>query len=521
MSLHFKCPLCLKTLNSEQKLQRFCTIHDRVGDKEYIFTCDRTNLSREPFCYKCNEASEETIDEGVFLRHTDCAAENPFWKDGTPADPNKTTVASSLNPKVEIPGEENSRTVKFQLDFGMGEERAIDVRHWLLGTLRRLPKTEREMWFPLMMLRATAEKRRFGRIGKLIELVGPQGSGKTILAILAANQQGWNLDGKAADVHLNNYIFSKIDKTGGLASLNRYIETLLFWQLLHDNNKDGLFVPQGTTGEGHLKVCFIKPSEIVAKPRFEGLPSWEQIKHFAGFYRKGFGEWIKNLLTFSSNNYPFWYSAIFYDSSGEDIQKGKSTAELSGVDLVVIVVNAVDLFLERKEESSKPNSKDESSSEAVNKFDSLLPGSGAEKSSLRIAWQRIQQGFERKKQCFLVVTQLDRVKEQIGTEDWKQVEYIANKFEADQNFSQTKTLIKKWLEQHTTDDNAEDLAKNLHRFDKAFFVWTENLPKQLTPTRQTKMPASHGIAKFMCACLNVEWKAVCQIKNKDSTTVKS
>lgn len=461
-------------LDGAQQLERFCTEHDSATkiDTKAVFKCTETGFGTKIYCRKCAEVSGRSITDGVFLRHVGCPAKNPFW--------------DSAQKKVIIDGKSNESFVKINTDFASGNTRQLVARHWIIGILRKFPDNREEMWFPQMMLRSTCETDGlWQRTGAMLELVGPADSGKSVLAFQASNYNGYNLsDAQGAGFGLNNFIYSRTPETA--SQKNRYLETLHLATLLHDNNLE-LYRLQGTDPEpGHLKVCFLKPADRQVLQKQQTANStlgktlgWTGQQFFNG------AKWLTRSI-FSSSQFPFWYTLIFYDSAGELYEKEHQRTELAAIEKVVILINAAEIFgLQKSEES------------------------------LRIAWQRIEHGIERGKDCFLVVTQLDRAREITGEEEWQQIQRIADDLDF-KSSRDAKKLLKKWLGRAPESRNKQRLRQNLSKVNQVFFIWTDDLPNSFEPARQTQMPTSHGIAKFVCACLGVKWSNLCQLQiNKE------
>jgi len=474
--LSYKCPLCLTLLKKEIGLERYCTKHQ----SRERFECDPNTLEKKFYCKEPGDNCNETTDDGVFLRHVGCSYKNPFWN-------------SSQN-KVIVPGDETKTAVQFQLDFDSGQDIGINVQHWLIGMLRSVPNDTSEMWFPAMLLRATAEKRVANRVGVLVELSGARESGKTILAVQMMTRHGYRFANNATnEVLVNDFVYSPVESTGDpkiQASFRRYIETLHLVSLLKRNNHD-LFLPMGTRREhGHLKVAFIKPSKHWRVPTEDDdddeMTTAQKIAKLVKWTFKNFSQELKIAGTqiLGGNSRSFWYTVVLYDPAGENCEEDDLRRNLGNADKVAVVINAAEIF--------------------------DLKTNIAEEISLRVANRRIAQGVDRKQKLFLVITQMDRVKNKMGEEDWKRVEAIADDISLKRSLSrEARSLLIKWLEQSPT-ENKKELKEKLKLVDKVFFVWTEDLPTASKPAKRDTLPKSKGLARFVCACLGIKLSQISQ-----------
>jgi hypothetical protein len=479
--LNYKCPLCLTPLTSEISLERYCVKHPR---SRKVFTCGARTLRLEIYCAERGDNCNETTEDGVFFRHIECSYKNPFWKEEKGA--------------VEVPVEPEATSAVFHLDFGRGLDETVRVQHWLLGVLNLLPKDVPEMWFPAMLLRATAETNSlWQRVGVLVELAGAQECGKTVLAMMSMNSRGYALhNGSSLEVELRDFIYSSHTTQG---QLNRYIETLHLSTLLRDSQPRGLFLPQGTVKGRSIKVSFIKPSrhwqvpadddvsEDLSLPKRLALNTLFAIPHLV----KGFVSQTALVfwqITHKATHYPFWYTVVLYDTAGEANDARDLQRELQAIDKVAVVINAGEIFGLSQGEA------DDGTTDQL--------GEETKDQSLRTACERIKSGVDRKQKLYLVITQMDRIREQIK-DDWQQVETIADSIGSKKYNREAKDLLKKWLTQSQS-THAADLRNKLRNVISVFFLWTENLPPSQAPANQKELPRSKGLAKFMCDCLGIK-----------------
>jgi hypothetical protein len=469
------------------------------------FNCDPRTLGAEIYCSVRGDDCNETTNDGVFFRHIECQHKNPFW------NPTKSVV--------EVPGRAEETSVVFQLDFSLNRDQAIKVQHWLLGVLRLVPQESPEMWFPAMLLRATAETSSlWKRVGVLVELAGAREAGKTILAMMSMNKHGYTfVNGSSHEVQVRDFTYSSHKNEG---ELRRFIETLHLSTLLDDGRRSGLFLPQGTYRSRNLKVAFIKPSRNWQVPTEDNVDDdlgWPKKITMKALFTvpnlvKGF--FNQTVLVFwqvlrTSNNYPFWYTVVFYDTAGEANEDKDMQRELAAIDKVAILVNAGEIFGAAKEDGVAD--KKSSASDEVEENDNSDTEDAIEGQSIRTACDRIAKGVDRKQKLYLVVTQMDRIKELIK-DDWERVEIIADGIGSKKLNREAKDLFIKWLSRSPA-QNANDLRNKLRFVKGVFFVWTEALPKSYAPAgRQSQMPQSRGLAKFICDCLDVKMSQITQLK---------
>lgn len=463
----YKCPLCLIRLAKSEQLARFCSLHPNRTD---TFYCIPESMQTLIFCAERDCRCDSLVDEGVFLRHVNCKMRNPFWDERAG--------------EVIVPGTPDTSRAAFPLDFGSGLAKQVWVQHWLIGAMRMVPKNEPEMWFPLMLLRATSEKNGKGRMGRLIELVGARESGKTVLAVQAMNHHGYVPVSNATDsVDLDNYIFSR---NSGNLSFSIFLETLHLNTLLRRNVKE-IFLPRATINEpGHLKAAFIRPAENArsfqpaAPENSNGLlrrvasQIFNALKQLKGEVRVASSQVLRG-------SRPFWYTLVLYDTAGEASENEDLMPDLAAVDKVAVVVNAAEL---------------------------VGRGPGGSEKSIEVAVQRIARARKRSQHCDLVLTQMDRLRGIISDEDWRKVVEIANDLRDDRK-KESQALLTKWLDE-APDGNKMLLRKSLKNVKHIFFVWTENLPPQHVPEQQSAQPSSYGLTRFICRCLDIKWENINQ-----------
>lgn len=495
--MSYKCPLCLTPLRNGVRLQRHCVKHG-VGKE---FNCDPRTLRAETYCSERGDNCNETTDDGVFFRHIGCSYKNPFWNEDKSV--------------VEVPGRGEETSALFQLDFGLGRDMGVKVQHWLMGVLRLVPEESPEMWFPAMLLRATGEtSSMWKRVGVLVELAGAKESGKTILAMMSMNQYGYTLVNSPSDeVEVRDFIYSSYGNEG---QFRRYVETLHLSTLLKAGQSKGLFLPQGTFRSRSVKVSFIKPSKNWQDPPDDGIDEdfrWPKRLAMKALFVvpnliKGFVSQtglVLSQIMHGANSYPFWYTIIFYDTAGEANDAQDMQRELDAIDKVAIVVNAGEIFGLSKKVNIAGEQRDVESEEPEDDEQTESEGEIVDQS-IKTACDRIAKGVDRKQKLYLIVTQMDRVKERIET-DWQRVELIADSVGSKKLNREAKEMLTKWLSSSDA-PHARNLKNKLRFVKGVFFVWTADLPKSLAPQNQTKMPRSRGLAKFICDCLDVKMSQI-------------
>ncbi len=509
--MSYRCPLCLKLLDASEKLERRCTTHP---DRNKTFNCGHSNMPRQIFCPASGCRCADEISNGVFLRHVGCAEHNPFW-DGS---------------KIDLDGQSHESWAAFLIDFGAGDI-SVQVQHWLIGVLRNFPRDVREMWFPLMLLRATAERNGSRRIGRLVELSGARSAGKTILAVQAMNPHGYAPTPGLGSVLINNFIFSRRVGERTERHFRSFIETLHLSTLLRRSDKN-IFLPEGTPhGARNLRVAFIKPAVWSPAPSdgtWKGLLMrigrmlWHDGKRIL---RDDVTGGISDIFG-GQGVRPYWHAIVFYDKSGEVDENEDVITDI--LDKVAVVVNAAEILGLAEEEENAEDVLDlfEVKPNTGNVLD-LPKAKPALEKSLEVAVQRIIKAIESKQLCYLVVTQLDKVKKRIGA-DWQQVQRIADDLTdigkdrgplsrawsklSPRRSSPAHQLLEKWLGDEQV-GNRRQLKDHLKDVEEIFFIWTDDLPTPGVPALREKLPSSHGLAKFVCRCLEIEWEQINQSSN--------
>lgn len=532
----YRCPLCLKELKGSERLVRYCTrCHTRGEGATDEFDCTTENLPSKVICPRdgCDGNDMVGSHEGVFLYHVGCDANNPFLVTGNLPDiphpaahspvrkvssddntlekffspgnirahqPASPPAEDRLPPRVVIPGGDLRVPDAVASCILPGRTEPTTFTHWEILMLRVLPPSEK-MWFPAMLLRATAEEHQGKRIGALIGLVGEQAVGKTILAIQAIDLKGYvpreERLNQAVDVR--DYIYSR-PLEGATNAGAELLTTLCLRSHMRDNTK-GFFLPEGTPGSvGDLKVALIRPTGAAEPARdrqaFAVLGGLRKLK-----------DWTKKItveterkIRENAQNIPgyqppapgqpgargdgqmpsFWYTVSFYDTRGEHSKSGNKPLidVINAVDKVAILVDARDLFGERGGHSLT-----------------------TAKDNIRFYKD------SKKSKCCLVVTQVDnlrskKLKATLRGAATKNVPDAGGRGTFGGNNAE---LLLRQLEESIAKgfsrENREEVIHMLRAGVDAFFVWTEGLPINEQPL--TSEPTSYGLAQFVCWCLDV------------------
>jgi hypothetical protein len=533
----YRCPLCLKELKSNDQLVRYCTrCYSRGDEATDQFNCTAENLPGKIICPRdeCDGNGMMGSHEGVFVYHVGCDAHNPFFVTGNlpdaphpaahnpvrkeTADDNtlaKFFSASNIRAhqpttpppsgytapaRVVIPGGDLREADAVASCIMPGGSEPTTFTHWEILMLRALPPSEK-MWFPSMLLRATAEEHQGKRIGALIGLVGEQAVGKTILAIQAIDLKGYVPPEQRLThaVDVRDYIYSR-PLEGATNVGAELLATLCLRSHMRDNTR-GFFLPEGTPGSvGDLKVAFIRPTGAAEPARdrqasaiLGGLRKLKTLTDkITAEAQKRIEQNTQNIPGYQppalaqpavrgqGRKPPFWYTISFYDTRGEHSRFGNKPLidVINAVDKVAILVDARDLFGER---------------------------SG---HSLTTAKDNIRFYKDSKKsKCCLVVTQVDnlrskKVKAALREAATKDVPDDGGRGTFGGNNAE---LLRRQLEESIARgvgrENREEVIHLLRSGLDTFFVWTEGLPTDEEPL--TSEPTSYGLAQFVCWCLDV------------------
>ncbi len=472
--MSYKCPLCLIELTEGSELVRACLDHPNINPFRITLHDDEEGLPDDVYCSGGDGRCNNSIYPGVFLRHVGCQAHNPWW--------------DATTQTVNIPGSDSTTT--YQFDTAEGPQN-IRVTHWEIGMMRIIPAAQ-EMWFPLMLLRATKEtlnNQSGQRIGRLVELAGSTQVGKTILAMQSMEYEGYVAEEHGLGRHLEvkDFMFSRLPP-GRTAATNPLLGNLYLSNLMR-LNKRGLYrFPATYKLPGDVKAAFIKPASTDRSSLLfvsTGSESWQSR---IGEIAKNVVDILKGIKeVFWAPRPPgFWYTVILYDIAGEAFILGDPTTDAieRAVDKVAVLVDATEIF----------------------DFDK-------DGDSVAIANEQIGKAAARGLPHCLIVTKVDLIMEKLSPEDQLNVKKFAEDLSCDYE-EESRELLRSWLSRGTVDANIRQLKNRIDNVDRVFLIWTDNLPTssdQGTVQTSSVQPRSYGLARFICWCLEIPWTALSRV----------
>lgn len=351
--------------------------------------------------------------------------------------------------------------------------------------MRTIPPAP-EMWFPLMLLRATNEtlnNQRGKRIGVLVELAGSTQVGKTILAMQSMEYEGYVAEdhGQGRHVEVKDFMFSRLPP-GRTAATNPLLANLYLSSLMRLNKK-GLhgFAPTFKL-PGDVKAAFFKPASAARRSLPLDSSGSEPRQSRVGAIAKNVIDILIGIkdIFWSHRSRGFWYTVILYDIAGEAFIVGDPTTDAieRAVDKVAVLVDATEIF--------------------------DFQGDG---DSVATANEQIGKAAARSLPHCLVVTKVDLIMGMLPPEDQVKVKKFAEDLSCEYK-EETLELLQKWLDQGTADANIRQLKNRIDKVDRVFLIWTENLPtsnKEGTVQTSSEQPRSYGLARFICWCLEIPW----------------
>jgi hypothetical protein len=493
------------------------------------------------FCPKVCRNNEQIVD-GVFLLHLGCEAKNPFW------DKTRKVIA--------VPGTDpDGITTEGEIDLGAGSERK-EVRHWEIGMLRQVPNNlSDEMWFPLMLLRATAEQDPSQRrVGALVELSGTQRVGKTVVALQAMDDQGYVPTGsRDRSVRVNGFIFSR---TQDERASNTPLLSMLYLHSCLMSDGVGAVAPQGTPPRtrGDVKAAFILPADNPLAARSDGNQMASGLLQRArSFLGKAaiFGAGAVSRANAARTKRHYWHTIIFYDAAGEDEDKDRPRPEMVAVDKLAIFLDARVLLEDDNKLIAEENELQDAIDENVKKIQLLAQSGGSAEEQRRLDVERAQKQGRldevkliltsietavrriaanndgRQIPCCIVITKLDLVNDKLSDDVKQKVKRVVNDLSGDSSVL-ARELLTSWLQGDGVRGNKQRLLrlldederlatngsrarapgrrKRTKNIDRVFFVWTENLTNMRR--RDRIQPESHGLIQFVCWCLGNRWSDI-------------
>jgi len=338
-------------------------------------------------------------------------------------------------------------------------------------------------------------------------LAGARAAGKTVLALQAMSPHG----PAGGYVEVDNFIFTR--RLEGVAgrTYRSFLEILHLSNLLQRSDPY-LFSPDGTPpGTRNMRVAFYRPANELGVRLDDGdrnLAGYAKrmvrlaVRATDRFFRVDLHASFKEIFG-AQGVHPYWYTLAFYDKSGESEEVADIMRDT--LDKVAVVVNAVEVFGLKIAE------------------DPITGEKYAAEKSIEVAVQRLKRATAQRQVCYLVVTQMDLVKDKVGERDWATVLELAdgvNNVGRDRGMfrrswarlvppgpSPARRLLEKWIGPQAT-GNRKQLKERLKDVEEIFFIWTDNFPTSRTPSRQNTLPTSHGLAKFVCRCLNIRWEQI-------------
>lgn len=471
----YKCPLCLEELADRDRLVRFCSRHRTFAE----FTGNEFELEEKIFCpeHRC-DANNSIGIPGVFLCHVGCDGQSPFW----------------VGNKVQIDGDDESIT--FATINKNGKEEDVPFKHWQVAMLKAVlaagdKGNRKEMWFPHLLLMAMAEDLK--GINSRVALAGSTKVGKTVIALQAMDQKGYfPPDVTNKNVVLIDYIFSRQHKGAAANPRTHPMVATLRIRDQMNKGKDWTAI-QTVRAMGDLKAVFLSPSGSRKKAKRGARQNYpsnartdpgviRKLRWGIGGFLSKFGSEMKLAVKeiFFASRPQTRYTLLFYDIPGEAVEN-EDLLMLDkiedSVNKIAVVINGAEIF--------------------------DLPGES--EVSIHTAVQRINQIKQKSLNCCLVVTQLDRVINMLSEEDGEMVREIAEDHDGNPQYydEQARQLLVRWLSERPTDGkNALKRCLLESMVERAFFVWTADMPDR---------PHSYGLAKFICWCLNIDWKKIVQV----------
>lgn len=323
--MQYRCPLCLKLLERQDVVRKFCPIHpDANAEPVDVYKPDKHHRG---FLCSVSECDRHTRikPDGLMLRHEGCRLEvpsgalqpawNPFW-DGT-----------SLKFVDRV-------TVRQQ-----GQDISVQPSHWQLHALRQAARAGgHEMWFPSTLLQHADSGRHV-----MVSLTGAKAVGKTYLALRAMDPATYRTIPKPVDdyfyVHPGAIMGSA--STGSEAEFlgTLYLRQLLF-QARHALFEEALastaFRPRNLKTAFFLADADDHPAQKKPQERMERAKSG----------MRAFWDTVRSRLTPDGDTPDDSYRALmFYDLAGEHVEEdGIEVARHDeAMDVVAVLVSADDL----------------------------------------------------------------------------------------------------------------------------------------------------------------------------------
>lgn len=468
-----RCPLCLKQVtDSGEKLVRFCSRHPGQSVEVELSGPDHGAL----VCPECQDGDADSFLHGVFCRHVGCVAKNPYWK--------------NTEKRVVVP-----QTVRFSLLGGAGNVENVDVRHWELSILRSIAESQDdnpilassgEMWFPVALLWASRREVPQGKKAALVELSGPKSVGKTVLALMALDYEGYVGSPNQRDpltrgvltrlANLDHFVFEPSRE--GETSPDRWNE-LLYLRSLMEVNEQIPNWPAHTAVSipGNIKaVYFGPPRKQQGANGFSTRTSETFVEQFLRALAQ-IARAIAEILTGGGNHdwRPRGSVVCFYDTAGEQSEDPGHPGLMrldDKVDVVAVLVDAQDFTF-----AGGPRNHPSTIARAVQRLRAV----------------RSREGL---RTC-VVITKTDTMFAPLGEKGTSTLTRLTVDRSAHEGGARG------WLKYHlrrTQNDEEQALLQllNQEEVDDVFLVWTVGIEPI------AKVPHSFGIARFVAWCLELD-----------------
>ncbi len=330
--MRYRCPLCLKPLERDDQLWKFCPQH-RDANREPLNPYEPDEDEGGFFCAERGcDAHGRFQPDGLLYRHHDCSLEtgpgtyqplwNPFW---TPSSAPVTDWVTVRRDKIEV-----------------GQQ----VHHWELHALRQAHAAgAHEMWFPAGLLVAEGEPPH-----ALISFSGAKGVGKTYLAMRLLDSNAYN---NVADRPVEEFLYlyshpaqlpaeaEGVQAGAALAAAAptsaEFLQTLYLREMLR-NSDPGHF-------EEALNSTVSRPRNLKAAMFPARKPEEKRERKRFAFSRSAlqYANAIAERLTIRGDA-PHWpyRGLIVYDLAGEAVEEGHIDVRRhdEAMDILTVLVSA-------------------------------------------------------------------------------------------------------------------------------------------------------------------------------------
>lgn len=318
--MHYRCPLCLKLLERDDNVVKFCPVHPDAAQRPIApYAPDERDGGFRCSVDRCKSHTVVRPD-GLMYRHDGCTLEaapglrqpstNPFW---------------------------NGSAVQIEeyVDVGSGEQaRREFVDHWQITVLRQLESVSRsEMWFPAALLPRVRDRRHV-----LVSLTGAKNAGKTYLAMRAVDPYAYEDTPRPSDDFF--FIHQGAETRGDAGD---FLRTLYLRQLLREQRPREFATLLAATVQRprNLKVALFPESPPHPVPRlFDFWPLRDLIIDLD----KSMG-WLGHQPEAS------FRALMMYDLSGEAVERDRQDVLRldSEMNVVAVLLSLEDLLSHTRE----------------------------------------------------------------------------------------------------------------------------------------------------------------------------